>query len=245
MNNKLLMLCFSLIVGCSSSKEDFKNRSVESIYKKGLALLKARDYTEAASEFKDIETLFPYSSKANEGQVLAAYCHFLAASYQDAVREIEIFLRYHPSNELVPYAMYLKGMCIYMQTASIGRDSKNALESKQVFVELINKFPESKYYKDSLKKIMILDDIIAAQEMMIGRYYQKNKNPIGAIGRYMFVTDKLSHTVHAEEAYFRIIECCHFVGLKEEAMNAYKILVSQYPKSSWTKKAKPLTKKII
>jgi outer membrane protein assembly factor BamD len=239
-----LALCL-LAVGCSSTKEDFKNRSPESIYKKADALLKEGEYSEAASEFKDIETLFPYSSKANEGQVLAAYCYFLAADYMSAVREIEVFLRYHPSHKLVPYAMYLRAMCAYMQVASIGRDSKMATDAKRAFLELANKFPNSEYYKDSLKRMAILDDIIAAHEMSIGRYYQKNKSPLSAIGRYAFVSSQLSHTGYAKEALYRIAECCGSLGLKNEAENACKALEADYPGSSWSEKAKLLLKKII
>ncbi|MDR0678554.1 MAG: outer membrane protein assembly factor BamD [Holosporaceae bacterium] len=235
------LICL-LAIGCASQKEDFKNRSVESIYKKAHLLLKEREYTEAASEFKDIETLFPYSFKASEGQILAAYCYFLASNYLDATREIEVFLRYHPSHELVPYAMYLRAMCIYIQVASIGRDPKAATDAKHAFVELANKFPNSQYAQDSLKKIIILDDIIAAHEMIIGRYYQKNKSILSAMSRYIFVINQLHHTNYTKEALYRIVECCNSLGLHEESANTIKILETEHADSSWTKKAKFLVK---
>ncbi|MDR2158398.1 MAG: outer membrane protein assembly factor BamD [Holosporaceae bacterium] len=233
-----------LIVGCASSvKDDFKNRTADSIYKKADSLLRAGEYTEAASEFKDIEALFPYSSKANEAQILAAYCHFLASNYLDATREIEVFLRYHPSHELVPYAMYLKAMCIYMQVSSVGRDSKIAIDAKYAFAELVNKFPNSQYRRDSEKRITILEDIIAAHEMMVGRYYQKNKSALSAIGRYAFIVAQTPHNAHAPEAIYRIVECCRFLGLDEEAKNNYHVLELRHPNSHWTQKAKLFMKK--
>jgi outer membrane protein assembly factor BamD len=232
-----------LLIGCASKKEAFKDRSVTSIYKKATDLLKKKEYSDAASEFKDIETLFPYSSKANEGQVLSAYCHFMAENYMSAIREIDIFLRYHPSHALVPYVMYLKAMCRYMQVVSVGRDSKNAMTARNLFVELTNKFPESAYYKDSLKRVMILDDIIAAHEMSIGRYYQKNKSALAAIGRYAFVAEQMMNTRYAKEALFHMIECCNALGLPQEAQSAYRILSERLPDSPWTKKASLLVKK--
>ena len=237
----LCLLSLILIAGCASNKEDLKNRTPDSIYQKGLALLNEGEYTEAAEEFKDIETFFPYSSIANEGQILSAYSYFKAKNYQDAIREIEVFLRYHPANKLVPYAMYLKAMCLYMQVASVGRDAENALEAKRAFVELVNKFPTSEYREDSLKRIIILDDITAAHEMAIGRYYQKNNNALAAIGRYNFVISRLPQTNFAPEALFRIIECCLSLGLKDEATNAYEALKNS-PKNKWTDKADLLMK---
>ncbi|MDR0555978.1 MAG: outer membrane protein assembly factor BamD [Holosporaceae bacterium] len=241
--NSFLLLGCLLVFGCVPTKDEFKNRSVESVYKKANDLLKKKEYKEAASEFKDLETLFPYSSRANEGQVLSAYCHFLASEYMSALREIGIFLRYHPSHELVPYVLYLKAMCKYMQVVSVGRDQKTALDAKYVFIELTNRFPESKYYNDAMKRIMILDDIIAAHEMAIGRYYQKNKNALAALGRYAFVADRLMHTRYAKEAMFRIVECCRFLGLGKEAENAQRSLEAAFPDSPWTKKSALLMKK--
>jgi outer membrane protein assembly factor BamD len=139
--------------------------------------------------------------------------------------------------------MYLKAMCIYMQVVSLGRDSRTAMDAKHIFVELVNKFPNSKYYADALKRIIILDDIIAAHEMAIGRYYQKNKSHLAAIGRYTFVSSQLSHTKYAEEALYRIIECCYALELREEAENAYGALKTDSSSSSWTKKAELLIKK--
>ncbi|MDR2766574.1 MAG: outer membrane protein assembly factor BamD [Holosporaceae bacterium] len=236
-----LFLSF-LLVGCAAEKEPLKNRSVDGIYKKAHALLKAGEYTDAASEFNDVDSLFPYSSKASEAQVLTAYCHFLASSYPDAIREIDVFLRYHPSHPLVPYAMYLKAICIYMRVASVGRDSQLALDAKEAFTELLNKFPESIYRADCVKRVMILDNLLAAHEMAIGRFYQRDKNALSAIGRYNFVVNKLPNTEHVSEAYYRIIECCLFIGLMEEAKNTYDVMKLAHGKSKWTKKADGLMK---
>ena len=236
------LLSLILLAGCGSTKEDFKDRSPNSIYQKGLALLNEGEYTDAAEEFKDIETLFPYSSLANEGQVLSAYSYFRAKKYDDAMRQLEVFLRYHPAHKLVPYALYLKAMCLYMQVASVGRGAENALEAKKAFVTLVNKFPTSEYYQDSLKKIIILDDITAAHEMSIGRYYQKNNNALAALGRYNFVVSRLPHTNFATEALFRVIECCLSLNLKDEASDAYEALKHGAPNSTWRTKADLLMK---
>lgn len=237
MRKSLCLFGLFLVVGCASKKDDSEKRTSASIYQKAVELLKDEEYTEAAEEFKDLETLFPYSSVATEGQVLSAYCYFLAKDYLSAVREINIFLRYHPSNELVAYAMYLKAMCLYMQVSSIGRDAETALDAKKAFVELVNRFPNSIYYKDSMKKIMILDDITAAHEMLIGRFYQCRNNALAAIGRYNTVISQLSQTDFVPEALFRTLECCLSLGLKDEAKSAYEALKSSYSKTVWKEKA--------
>jgi outer membrane protein assembly factor BamD len=231
------LFCFFTIVGCSSDRDDFKNKTADKLYSKALVMLRDKDYSDAASTFREIETFFPYSSKASSGQILSSYCHFLAAKYKDAIRELDIFLRYHSSHELVPYAMYLKAMCIYMQVSNIGREADTAHEAKRAFVELVNRFPGSVYQNDSFKRIAIIDDLIAAHEMNIGRYYQKKKSTLSAICRYNFVVNFFGHTEHVVEAYYRMVECCKSEGLEAEAKSTYDVLSKRFPKSKWKAKA--------
>lgn len=229
-----------LIAGCASEKESMAGKNAEVVYTEASKLLAASEYEDAAKKFKDVETYFPYAEKASRAQIMSAYCNFMASSYIDAIRELDIFLRYHPSHALVSYALYLKAMSLYMGTASVGRDSQQAMDAKRVFVELINRFPSSKYANDSLKKIAVLDDIIAAHEMMIGRFYQKNKNALAAITRYNYVVSKFPNVKCLEEAYYRIAECCQTVELYEEAKNAIAVLQKKFPQGIWAQKAKNL-----
>lgn len=230
-------LCVALalaLVGCASKKDRFKNKTAEELFASGNQLMKAKNYEDAADSFKCVETQFPYSARATESQVLSAYCSFMASQYMDATRELEIFLRYHSSHELVPYALYLKAMCLYMRTSSVEREQKAAQDARQAFIELINRFPNSKYHDDALKRVVMLDDILAAHEVEIGKFYQKRKNMVAAIGRYKFVIDTLPHTPHAVESYFRIIECCRHENLLDEARSTYEVLKAMFPDSKWT-----------
>lgn len=235
-----LFLLFGLLIGCASEKEDIKNTNADRLYTKGNMLLKHGDYSEAAEAFNQVESLFPYSSKAPVSQIFAAYSNFLAANYMDATRELDIFMRYHSSHQLMPYALYLRAMCIYMQVASVGRDARVAQDAKQAFIELVNRFPDSIYYEDSMRKIFVLDGILAAHEMLIGRFYQQKANSLSAIGRYNFVISRFGHTNQAAEAYYRIIECCLHEGLNQEAESAYNTLKTKFPNDKWKEKADSL-----
>ena len=236
------LLCF-LCVGCSileKKNDSVEQKSAEAMYESGCALLKKDSYESAAEVFKEIEALFPYSSKSCEGQILAAYSHFRMSNYMDAMRELDIFLKYHSSHKLVPYAIYLRAMCLYMQTSTPERDQLVAQQARQAFVEVINRFPNSPYYADSMKRVVILDDTIAGHEMKIGKYYQKRKNMLAAINRYNFIVRHLSHTPHIGEAYYRTIECCQQEGLENEAQLAYEVMKVGFSDSKWTAKASTL-----
>lgn len=237
--NRKFFFSFSLVflaIGCESSKLPADGKSAGEVYSDAENLLRDGEFENAGKKFKDIETYFPYSKKAIVARIMSAYCNFKSGSYIDAIRELEIFLRYHPYHELVPYAMYLQAMSEYMIISAVGRDSEQAEKSRSAFIKLLNRFPKSRYAEDCKKRIVLLDDIIAAHELLIGRYYQKRKSSLSAINRYNYVISRFSNTKSAEEALFRMVECCRNEGLSEEADNAISILKARFPNGRWIKK---------
>lgn len=240
--NNVCLLCgvAFFITGCGSSQLPIDGKEAEEVFLEAQTLLKNENFEDAAARFKDVDTYFPYSQKANEAQILSAYCNFKKGSYLDAVRELDIFLRYHPSHEMVPYAMYLRAVSKYMTVSTVGRSSDQAKDAKVAFIDLINRFPGSKYAKDSQEKIVILDDIIAAHELLIGKYYQKRKSSLSAINRYNYIVNKFPNAKSTEEAFYRIVECCKNEGLADEALNAAEVLKMKFPDGQWTNKLKKL-----
>ena len=239
-----VLLCL-LCVGCSSKKEidSAKLQSAEEMYTSGCSLLKKSSFEDAAEIFKKIESLHPYSSKACDGQLLAAYSYFMSSNYSDAMRELDIFLRYHSSHALVPYAVYLRAMCLYVQTSTPERDQQVSQDARQAFAEIINRYPNTPYAEDSMKRIVILDDTIASHEMEVGKFYQRKKNMLAAVGRYNFIVDYLRCSPRIVEANYRIIECYQYDGLKDEAVPVYEAMKKNFPNNPWTIKAKTLMSK--
>ncbi len=225
-----------LIAGCESSKIPVEGKNAEQVGLEAENLLREGEFEDAGKKFKDIEIYFPYSKKAVTAQIMSAYCDFKSGNYIDAIRELDVFLRYHPSHELVSYAMYLRAMSEYATISTVGRDSAQAKKSRSAFIELLSKFPTSKYAEDCKRRIVFLDDIIAAHELTIGRYYQTRKSCLSAINRYNYVISKFPNTKSAEEALFRMVECCNNEGLLEEAHSAASVLKTRFPSGRWVKK---------
>lgn len=230
---------FSLLalIACDSGKRDVHNATANGLFSESCAFMKSSDYSEAANGFREIEKLFPYSSRAAEGLVLSAYCNFRAGNYMDSIRELDIFLKYRSSHRFAAYASYLRATCMYMRVSSIGRDSSVALDARKSFMEVATRFPDSIYCADCLKKAEILDNVIAAHEMVIGRFYQKRKNIIGAIGRYLAVIQDFESSNLAPEALYRGVECFLSLGMMDEVISLKKTLGAKYPTSKWYKKA--------
>ena len=111
------------------------------------------------------------------------------------------------------------------------------MNAKKTFNELIDRFPNTEYTLDAEFKLDLINDILAAKEMYVGRYYVDKKKWIPAINRFREVVDKYDTTIYVEEALFRLVEVHYLLGLKNEAEKYAKLLGYNYQSSTWYEKS--------
>ena len=82
----------------------------------------------------------------------------------------------------------------------------------------------------------LINDILAAKEIYIGRYYYDQKKWIAAINRFRSVIDDYETTIYTEEALHRLVEVYYTLGLIDEAEKYAKLLGYNYQSSKWYEK---------
>ena len=181
---KILLIFFSTILILSCSKKDEKESilleksldlQVLEAYEEGLNFLKEGDPLYAAKKFNEAEILFPQSEWAPKSAIMAAYSYYTEDYYENAIAEIDRFLRVYPNHKNLDYIYYLLAMCYYEQIVDEKKDLQSILKSKKYFEYLIKTYPDTSYASDSVFKIDLINDILASKEMYIGRYYFQKK----------------------------------------------------------------------
>jgi outer membrane protein assembly factor BamD len=124
-------------------------------------------------------------------------------------------------------------MCYYEQISHEGLDAENSNLALENLNQVINRFPDSKYAKDSYQKIILVKSNLAAKNMTIGRFYQKDKKYTAALNRYKIVVNNFDETKFIPEALYRISEIYYSIGMIEDAKKTAAILGYNYPKSEW------------
>ena len=148
----------------------------------------------------------------------------------------------HPLNEEIEYAYYLRAIAKYMLVPDVYHDQAKTREAKQAIEEVKNRFPEGKHNEDLERKLVLVNDHLAGEEMMIGRYYLKLKNATAAINRFRIVATDYQTTNHIEEALGRLVEAYMLLGLKTEAVKYASVLGQNYPAGYWYKSSLNLLK---
>jgi outer membrane protein assembly factor BamD len=236
----LFLLIIFFTVSCSKDqqrksviKEKNLDLQVLEAYKEGMNSLEEGDVLFAAKKFNEAEILFPQSIWAPKSSLMAAYAYYSDDYYGDAIAELERFIRIYSKNKNIDYAYYLLAVSYYEQIVDEKKDLQSIMNAKKYFEFIIKNYPQTNYALDSEFKIGLINDILAAKEMYIGRYYIDKKKWIPAINRFKSIVDDYETTIYAEEALHRLVEVYYIIGLKNEAKKYAKLLGYNYQSSKW------------
>ena len=240
--NKCFLLFFVLIlfVSCSKDvekksiiKEKSLDLQIREAYSEGLDALEQGDVLFAARKFNEVEVLYPQSELAPKSALMAAYSYYIQDYYEDCIMELDRFLKIYPKNKNLDYAYYMLGVAYYEQIVDEKKDTFSILKSKNYFEYLIKNYPNTEYAFDAAFKIELIEDILAAKELYVGRYYVDRKKWIPAINRFKNVVNDYDTTIYVEEALYRLVEIYYLLGLKEESKKYAALLGYNYESSQW------------
>ena len=246
MNSKfnilLILITFFFVWSCADKKKEISEivevdieMQMSNAYKEGYAELKRGDVILAAKKFNEAELLFPQSSWAAKSAIMAAYAYYSQDYYGDAIFFFFWYLTTYPNHEDTVYAHYLLGISFYEQIVDEKKDLKSILDSKEQFELIINEYPTTEFAIDAKFKIDLVNEILAAKEMYLARYYLNKSKWIPALNRFKTVVNEYNTTIYTEEALHRMVEINYRLGLINESKKYASILGYNYQSSDWYK----------
>ena len=128
-------------------------------------------------------------------------------------------------------------MCYYETIEGEKKDTAPLLNAKKKFNFILENYPNTDFALDSKFKLGLIEDILAAKEMYIGRHYLKKEKWIAAINRFKNVVENFDQTIFVEEALHRLVEVNYKLGLENEAKKYANVLGYNYLSSEWYEKS--------
>ena len=244
LNILILFIFLSLLSSCSKepvNKSIIKEKSLElqvqEAYEEAMKAFNDGDVLYAAQKFNEAEMLFPQAVSAPQSALMAAYSYYVQDYYGDAIAELSRFLKVYPTHKDLGYVYYLLAICYYEQIVDEKKDLQSIVNAKKNFNIILKNYPNTEYAIDAEFKIDLIDDILAAKEMYLGRYYFDKKKWIPAINRFREIIDNYDTTIYAEEALHRLVEVHYTIGLIDEAEKYAQLLGYNYQSSDWYEKS--------
>ena len=155
--------------------------------------------------------------------------------YSLAIENIKRYFQTYPKDKNKAYAHYLLAIVYYETIEGEKKDLAPLLLSKKEFNFVIKNFPNTDYAYDAKFKIDLINDILAAKEVYIGRHYIKKKKWIPALNRFKNVLRDYETTIHVEEAIHRLVEIYYKLGMEEESLKYASLLGYNYNSGEWYK----------
>ena len=234
------IIIFLLLISCSNDEkkvEVLKEKSLEAqmieVYNQGMEEFERGDVIYAGKKFSEAELLYPQSEWASKAVLMSAYGYFSQGYYNDAINDLERFLKKYKNHPQTDYAYYLLALCHYDQIIDEKKDLNQILLSQKYFNYIVKNYPNTDYALDSKYKLDFILEIMASKEMYLARYYVQREKWIPAINRFKKIIKEYDTTIYVEEALHRLVELHYKLGLIDEAEKYAFLLGYNYGSSKW------------
>ena len=233
----ILILSLNFCTKKNEKKIDLTEKSQElqmiEAYNQGITELEKGDIIYAAKKFNEAEIIYPQSVWAPRASLMAAYAYFSQAYYEDAILELNRFIKKYNKNPNIGYAYYLLALCHYDQIVDETKDTQRIFEAEKNFKIVTTNYQDTEYAIDSAYKLDYIQEILASKEMYVARYYVQREKWIPAINRFKTVVEIYENTIFIEEALHRLVELNYKIGLEDEAKRYATVLGYNYQSSEW------------
>ena len=229
-----------MMAGCSNSDNaDIDGQAdapVDQLYNDALNTVLAGDVDLAAPKFEEVERQHPYSIWAVRAQIMAAWSFYQSNQYAQAEASLDRFIELYPADPLTEYAYYLKALSYYEQIVDVERDADMTYKALNAFEDVLRRYPDGPYARDSQLKADLARSHLAGKEMAVARFYLNKGHYAAAIKRFAVVVRDYDRTNQVPEALYRMGEAYLSLGLDEEAMRVLQVAEYNYPESVWTER---------
>lgn len=238
----LAVLLFALQAACSMTPTDeTKDWGPDRIYFAARSELEDKNYQKAIALYQKLESRYPYGRFAQQAQLDIAFAYWKDTEPALALAACDRFIREHPNHANVDYAYYLKGRINFNEDLGLfgfisgkdltERDPQAARDAFDAFKELVTRFPESKYAKDSDARLNYLVNALASHEAHVAEYYYRRAAYVAAVNRAQYVLKTYPRTPAVERALVVMVRSYDVMDLPELRNDTERMLRSNFPEN--------------
>lgn len=231
----VVILLFAASCETMNLESKYSGKSTSTIHEKAQEFLAKKDYHSAKKLFHKLYTEHPASKFAASAMLGESYALIQLEKekyYEEALGTLDGFLKIYPVHENADYAHYLKALAYYNRLNNVGKQLKLAIEAKNNFEIIAEKYPDTEYGKLAVEYLETVKNHIASHYLYIGNYYLNNYEPIAAIGRYEQVLREYPESKVKSHALVHLVEAYTMLGIKDIAVKYNEQLKREFPKES-------------
>lgn len=246
---KKILIIISLVCITSCTKfgfgkyneyNPFEGKSAQELYYEAEKEIAKEQYTAAIKRYEAMETMYPFNEHAEQAalHLISAYYH--NGEFPLAAASAERFIHLYPRAKNVDYAYYMKGLANFQQFRGglanllpldeTWRDPGTQQQAYTDFSIFLQRFPESKYRANVLKRMIYLRNNLAKRELNIAQYYYERKKYVAAGERANYLIKTYPQAPSVQQALTISYNANMALGLVDAANDALLVYRATYHK---------------
>ncbi|MFZ5635531.1 MAG: outer membrane protein assembly factor BamD [Pseudomonadota bacterium] len=246
----VLILAFGAS-GCARIKGVFKDEKenegvpVAELYQKGQRSIRNGNYDSAVLTFKRLVAQYPYGPYTEQALIETAYAQYKMGANEDAIATIDRFLRTYPTHRNAAYLYYLRGLVnssrdtVFLQRVwkldASRRDLATPQQAYNDFKIVTERYPNSRYAADAVKRMTELRDLFARHEIETAMYYLRRTAWVAAIERAEYMRETYPDSAFDSDGIAVMAEAYTRLGNTALADGARTQLQQRDPRHPWLK----------
>jgi len=194
---------------------------------------------EAIKIFEKLQAAYPSSKYSIQSKLEIAYQLYQRERYDEGIEVLNEFIVIYPNHFSTPYAYYLRGIIAENKSKSIldefitdsaQRDTSSVKNAFNYYLDLIEKFPQSKYSDEAKTRLIPIRNILARHELYVAIFYTKKDAHLASINRLQFIIEKFPNTPSVPAALHLMSHNYDKINASDLANDARRVLNASYPK---------------
>jgi outer membrane protein assembly factor BamD len=213
--------------------------SDEALYKAGQEIMK-KDAEKARLYFRQVIDSFPKSFYAQRAKLAIADSYFDKGDESNMIlasSEYREFIQLYPYSPSASYAQYRIAMTFFKKALKAGRDQTKTTQALIELKKVITNFPLSDEAKLAQKQIVECEERLAEHNFSIGEHYYRVLAFKAATARLSEILTNYPSYSKMDKVYFYLADSYYKWRKAEESLPYFTKLVTDFPKSKFTKKA--------
>lgn len=228
------------LAACGTFEKDPSAKwDADRLYKEARAEMEIGNWAKAREFLERLEARFPFGRHAQQAQMEIAYTYYKEREFAQAVTAADRFLKLNPNHPNADYVMYLKGLSSFDDDLGLfgralgqdpsERDPKAMRDAFDVFRELLQRWPNSRYAADASDRVNYLLNALAQSEVNVARFYYRRGAYLAAIQRAQGTLREYQAAPAARQALQILVRSYTELGLTDLAADAERVLQRNYP----------------
>lgn len=175
------LTCFSFwailaVVSVSCTEKEFDPNDPAKSFAIAREPYDDRNWEIALQKLGEFKSRFPYSKFATTAELFMANAHFELEQFEEAAVAYSQFVKLHPKNEDVDFAMFRVGESYWVEAPQdVDREQEYTIKAIEEWQKLIARIPESPYSKKAQDLIEKGHRRIAGSYQFIADFYCKQE----------------------------------------------------------------------